>query len=195
MNMRAPAQWLATATFACILSACTPPSQDRVSQTGKNACLDQVANEASLVSQSEKQKLYRQCLKSIDAVLAQRKAEADAAQASELAEQAEQNKLEQESWMPANEQLQRCKVIQDTVISLDKDRIRAYARSMAARSADEQQRTQEAYQAIIDEFARLIPAELRFGQALVPDTVDRFKRCDPEEFESLEERARNNPAG
>lgn len=193
--MRAPAQWLATAACACILSACTTPSKDRVSQAGKNACVDQVANEASLAPQSEKQKLYRQCLQTIDAELAQRKAQAEAAKASELAAQAEQRQQEQESWMPANEQLQRCKVIQDTVISLDKDRIRAYARSMAARSADEQQRTQRAYQAIIDEFARLIPPELRFGQALVPDTVDRFKRCDPEEFESLEDRSRNNPAG
>ena len=193
--MRAPAQWLATAACACILSACTNPSKDRVSQEGKNACVDQVANEASLASQTAKQKLYRQCLQTIDAELAQRKAQADAAKASELAAQAQQNQLEQESWMPANEQLQRCRFIQDTVISLDKDRIRAYARSMAARSADEQQRTQEAYQSIIDEFARLIPPELLFGQALVPDTVDRFKRCDPDEFQSLEDRARNNPAG
>lgn len=193
--MRTPAQWLATAAFAFILSACTTPSTDRVSQAGKNACVDQVANEASLASQSEKQKLYRQCLQTIDAELAQRKAQADAAKARELAAQAEKNQLEQESWMPANEQLQRCKVIQDIVISLDKDRIRAYARLMAARSADDQQRTQGAYQAIIDEFARLIPPELRFGQALVPDTVERFKRCDSEEFKSLEDRARNNPAG
>ncbi|MFZ9974482.1 MAG: hypothetical protein ACO3FK_09425, partial [Vulcanococcus sp.] len=160
-----------------------------------NACLDQVANEASLASQSEKQKLYRRCLQTIDAELAQRKAQADEAKAQELAAQAEQNQQEQESWVSADEQIRRCKFIQSNVISLEKDRIRAYARSMAARSPDDQQRTQKAYQDIIDELDRLIPPELRFGQALVPETVDRFKRCDPEEFESLEERARNNSAG
>ena len=193
--MRAPAQWLATAACACILGACTTPSKDRVSQAGKNACVDQVANEASLAPQSEKQKLYRLCLKTIDQELAQRKAQADEAKAQELAAQAEQNQQEQESWVSADEQIRRCKFIQSNVISLEKDRIRAYARSMAARSLDDQQRTQKAYQDIIDELDRLIPPELRFGQALVPETVDRFKRCDPEEFESLEERARNNSAG
>ncbi|MGA0021859.1 MAG: hypothetical protein ACO3GW_06805, partial [Vulcanococcus sp.] len=127
--------------------------------------------------------------------LAQRKAQADEAKAQELAAQAEQNQQEQESWVSADEQIRRCKFIQSNVISLEKDRIRAYARSMAARSPEDQQRTQKAYQDIIDELDRLIPPELRFGQALVPETVDRFKRCDPEEFESLEERARNNSAG
>jgi hypothetical protein len=193
--MRSPGQWLATAACIGILSGCTTSSKDRVSQAGKNACLDQVANEASLASQSEKQKLYRLCLKTIDQELAQRKAQADEAKAQELAAQAEQNQQEQESWVSADEQLRRCKFIQSNVISLEKDRIRAYARSMAARSPDDQQRTQKAYQDIIDELDRLIPPELRFGQALVPETVDRFKRCDPEEFESLEERARNNSAG
>jgi len=154
-----------------------------------------VANEASLASQSEKQKLYRLCLKTIDQELAQRKAQADEAKAQELAAQAEQNQQEQESWVSADEQIRRCKFMQSNVISLEKDRIRAYARSMAARSPEDQQRTQKAYQDIIDELDRLIPPELRFGQALVPETVDRFKRCDPEEFESLEERARNNSAG
>lgn len=193
--MRSPGPWLATAACIGILSACTTPSKDRVSQAGKNACLDQVANEASLASQSEKQKLYRLCLKTIDQELAQRKAQADEAKAQELAAQAEQNQQEQESWVSADEQIRRCKFIQSNVISLEKDRIRAYARSMAARSPDDQQRTQKAYQDIIDELDRLIPPELRFGQALVPETVDRFKRCDPQEFESLEERARNNSAG
>lgn len=195
MTNRINPKWLFAATCFFLLTACSTSKQERVSQAGKNACLDRVANDASLASQPEKQRLYRLCLKTIDQELANLKAQADEAKAQELAAQTEQNQQEQESWVSADEQIRRCKFIQSNVISLEKDRIRAYARSMAARSPEDQQRTQKAYQDIIDELDRLIPPELRFGQALVPETVDRFKRCDPEEFESLEERARNNSAG
>ncbi len=178
-----------------LLAACSAPQQERVSAAGKNACIDRVANEEALAPQGEKQKLYRRCLTTIDSELKRLSMQAEQARSQELAEQAQAEKNEQATWLPAQEQLKRCKFIQDSVVNLEKDRIRAYARSMAARSPEDQQRTQKAYQDIIDELDRLIPPELRLGQALVPETVDRFKRCDPEEFESLEERARNNSAG
>lgn len=173
-----------------LLAACSHTQQERVSAAGKNACIDRVANEAALASPGEKQKLYRRCLTTIDNELKRLSMQAEQARSQQLAEQTQAMQNEQNSWLPAAEQLKRCKFTQNAVVSLEKERIRTYARSMAARSPEEQASTQAAYDDIIKEFDRLIPKELRMGQPLVPEAVDRFKRCDAQEFELLEQRTR-----
>ena len=168
--------------LAITLMACTKQIASLTSETGRSACLRQIAIELPMGSQQEKQAAYRDCLDDIDQKLEQSRLEeknkkAQMQIAKELAED-----LKRQSWATTQERIMHCKFNQQTIIELDKRYTRAYARllnanNQAGLSQAEKVDRQRALDAIQSELATLIPERMRAGKPLIPDSLQTFKTC------------------
>lgn len=172
---------LVAATYGC-----SAPKREAVSEDGRTACMEEVASTMLIATQQQKQKKFRECLRTIDARLAAMRKQAAAQQEEERATSIKKNQQLASTWESPRVRLNHCKLIQDEVIQLDKDRIRAYARVIGSTSSNsspsEVEQFQQEYSDIIRRLDQLIPPAMRANWELVPDALERFKRCDPADF-------------
>lgn len=173
--------------LAAILStSCSAPQRKAVSEEGRKACMEEVASTMLTASQSKKQEKFRECLHTIDARLEALQQQAEHEQQEQRTILTKQQQEQSSLWASPTERLNHCKGVQEEVIQLDKDRIRAYARLVGSNtnnaSTAEVEQYQRDYDEVIRELDLRIPSTMRGNWSLVPEAVERFKRCDPKDF-------------
>ena len=173
-----------------ISSGCVPTSGRLTSETGKRACLRQVAMAMPLNNQQEKQVAYRDCLRSIDKKLTQAALVEKARQEKAESEKILAEQLEQASWASQEERWLHCKSNQHVIIELDRRHTRAYSKLLGGSNRPNQPTTEKAdlereLNSIRVEIAMAIPERMRAGQPLIPDSLLIFKHCNSDDFTSL----------
>lgn len=178
-----------TATLFAIsflITSCSSTPPNAVSEEGRKACMEEVASSMLNATQLEKQKKFRECLHTIDARLEALQEESEREAQAKQAYLIQRQQQQAATWAPPAERLNHCKLVQEEVIQLDKDRIRAYARLVGSSSNNsttyEIEQYERDYDDVIRELDQRIPARIRANWELVPDAVERFKRCDPRDF-------------
>lgn len=176
------------ALVALLIGLCTACGHQikTTSSDGRNACLAKVESEIGIASPQQKQAALRQCLKTIDQELAERAAQAAQENKAEEEAMSQAQAAQEARWDSPQERYQYCKFNQPDVISLEKERIRIYARLNAAESpssrSGDSTALQEQYDDIINQLNNLLPERMRAGWPLIPEAVNRFRQCDPSDF-------------
>jgi hypothetical protein len=178
---------LLLATLPLALLSCSARPGFKVSSQGLQVCRERQADAAPGITMDAKRQLYRDCLKTIEAELQTQAEQDQAARQAQQQEQQTQALAEQAARPSAQERYNHCQIVQQEVIDAERMRIRTLgpamvaARNHGANSAEAEDANAN-YQVAIAQLERLIPETMRAGQSLIPDAVDRFRRCDPADF-------------
>jgi hypothetical protein len=154
-----------------LLSACSsPPAAPRVSQEGRRLCRERMAEESTVTAASRR---FRSCLEGIDAEIAAAAVPATPPPAAQP---------------PRQDPYFHCRRVQRDVIATEQRRLQSQPRWIVAAANlpptdREYIEAKQAFDAVMKDFDRLIPVEMRNGAALLPDAVRTFMRCDREEFQ------------
>ena len=178
---------LAVSALAAALAACGTQQPSGVSQRGIEICRERKADSPAGSSSEMIRQAYRTCLKTIDAELRQQRqnAQNDRDAQSQDEQRAQDEQLANTA--TAAERYSHCQQVQADVIEAERLRIRTLGPAMVATrrsgaDSPEARDAQAAYDDAVAELERLIPEAMRAGQALIPDAVNVFSRCDASDF-------------
>lgn len=164
-------------------SGCHSEPRISVSAAGMRQCRERQADLPIDSTPEQQRENYHICLKGIDAQLAAQTEEAQAQEQQRLQDINSAETAESRSWASPSDRLTHCLLVQEQVIRGEQARQQAIGPVMELSkrygvSSPQAQQANAVYQEAVAELGRLIPAEMRHGDALLPTSVNLFMRCD-----------------
>jgi len=186
-NLRDLLTTAALTVLTAALAACGTRQANGVSQRGLEICRERQADSPPGSSSETIRQAYRSCLKTIDVELRQQQQNEQDARGAQAQDEQRAAEEQRANTATAAERYSHCQQVQGDVIEAERLRIRTLGPAMVAtrRSGAESPEARDAQAAYDDAVAaleRLIPEAMRAGQALIPDAVNVFSRCEASDF-------------